>query len=124
VFGVRAAFSDGGVSVRQMTANVVPPATQPLVFKANALPVLVMTMNASSDVAMAHPFAVYPAPVGRVYLNSSFVIWLLAPQKGSQVVTLQRDGLLRAVAPGTATIEARYGSSVDQMRVIVRAHQQ
>ncbi|MGD0191846.1 MAG: hypothetical protein ABSD74_13990, partial [Rhizomicrobium sp.] len=124
VFGVRAAFSDGGVSVKQVAANVVPSAMPPLAFKANILPVLVMTMNASSDIAMAHPFAVYPGPVGKIYLNAAFVTWRLVPQNGNPAVTLDRDGLLRAISPGTATVEAHYGASVDQLRVIVRAHQQ
>ncbi len=122
--GVRASFADGGVSVREIDTYVVPPKTSPLEFKANPLPELVMTLNASSRIAMAHPFAVYPPPVGRIYLNSTFVNWRLLPQKGRPVVTLERNGLLRAVAPGEAVAQAQFGSSLDRVRIIVRAKQQ
>jgi pimeloyl-ACP methyl ester carboxylesterase len=121
-FGVRAAFSDGGVSVRQLGVNVVP--TAPQSFGANDLPVLVMTLNASSHIAMPHPFAIYPAPVGRVDLDATFVTWRLLPQKGAPVVALQSNGLMQALAPAVATAEAHFGASVARLHIIVRATQQ
>ncbi|HEY5047193.1 MAG TPA: hypothetical protein VII49_04120 [Rhizomicrobium sp.] len=122
--GVRAVFSDGSVSAREADAFVTPPAAAPSVFKANELPTLVMTLNAPSRSAMAHPFAIYPAPVGEVDLDSTFVSWRLLPQKGAPVVTLQPNGLLRARAPGVAVAEAHFGASVDRLRIVVRATQQ
>ena len=123
-FGVRAAFSDGGVSVRQTQAFVLPPPTPPLVFRANELPTLVLTLNTRGREAMAHPYADYPAPVGRIWLDSTFVSWRLLPQRGAPAVSLDRDGLMHALSPGEAVAEARFGSEVDRVHILVRAAQQ
>ena len=123
--GVSAAFSDGGVSAKQSDTYVVPPKSPPLAFHADDLPTLVMTLNRSSQTAMAHPFAVYPAPVGRVDLNPGFVRWTLLPQKGgAPAVSVDGNGFMHAVRPGSAMAEARFGSSVARLRVLVRASQQ
>lgn len=121
---VRALFADGGISVREADTYVVPPKAPPLVFKANELPTLVMTLNTPSRTAMAHPFATYPAPVGKVYLDSTFVSWRLLAKKGPPPVRLDPYGQLSALAPGEGVLEAHYGTSADRVRVLVRAKRQ
>jgi hypothetical protein len=123
-FSVRAAFSGGGVSVRKFGTFVLPPKSPPLSFGANELPTLVMVLNGNSRIAMPHPFAIYPAPVGRIDLDATFVTWHLLPQQGKPVVSLQQNGLLQALAPGEATAEAMFGSSVARLQIVVRATQQ
>jgi pimeloyl-ACP methyl ester carboxylesterase len=122
--GVRAQFSDGSVSIRQASIYVKPPKSPPLSFQANDLPVMVLTLNADTQVSMPHPIAVYPPPVGRIELNSRFVTYRLVAQSGKSVVSVTRNGLMHALAPGEATVEARFGSSIANLRVIVRASQQ
>ncbi len=122
--GIRADFDDGATSIRSVDLYVAPPKSPPLSFKANDLPVLVLTLNGVTQVAMPHPMAVYPAPVGRVYLNSRFVTYRRVSGRGKPVVSVQPDGLMRALTPGEALVEAHFGSSVDRLRVIVRSRQQ
>jgi hypothetical protein len=121
---VRAQFSDGGVSLQQASIYVKPPKSLPLSFQANDLPALVLTLNADTQISMPHPFAVYPAPASRVDLNAAFVSWRVLPQAGAPVVAVQGNGLMRALAPGQATAEARFGSATATLRVIVKASQQ
>lgn len=123
-FRVRTQFSDGGVSVRQTSIDVKPPKIAPLSFQANDLSAMVMTLNTDTQVSMPHPFAVYPPPVGRIDLNARFVRWRLAARPGKPVVDVAPNGLMRALAPGEATVEAHFGSAVATLRVIVRASQQ
>jgi pimeloyl-ACP methyl ester carboxylesterase len=122
--GIRAQFSDGGVSVQQTSIYVKPPKSPPLAFQANDLPAIVLTLNADTQISMPHPFALYPAPVGRVDLNAAFVTYRLVPQRGTLVVAVQKNGLMQALAPGRATVEAQFGSAAASLNVIVRASQQ
>lgn len=122
--GIGAAFSDGGVSARQSDVYVVPPKAPPLAFRADDLPTLVMTLGLGSQTAMAHPFVVYPAPVGRIELNPGFVRWTLVSQKGAPVVAMDKSGFIRALRAGTASAEARFGASVARLHILVRARQQ
>jgi len=122
--GIRADFSDGAMSVRTVDLDVVPPKAPPLSFAANDLPELVLTLNGVTRVAMPHPLAVYPAPVGRLYLNARFVTYRLVAGQGKPVIALQPSGLMRGLAPGEALVDAHYGASVNRLRVIVRAKQQ
>jgi hypothetical protein len=122
--GIRADFSDGVMSVRTVDLDVVPPKALPLSFAANDLPELVLTLNGVTRVVMPHPQAIYPAPVGRVYLNARFVTYRLVPGQGKPVIAVQPSGLMRALAPGEALVDAHYGTSVNRLRVIVRGKQQ
>jgi len=123
-FGVRAQFSDGTVSVRRANITVEPPHSAPQSFQANDLPVLVLTLNTDTQVSMPHPFAVYAAPVGRVDLNSRFVRYRVIAQPEKPVVEVARNGLMRALAPGEATVGAQFGSATATVRVLVRTSQQ
>lgn len=123
-FGVRAVFGDGGVSVRTLHAFVAPPAVPPLSFRANDLPVLVLTRDSDSATTMPHPSARYPAPVGWLDLNARFVTWTLVPQPGAPAIRIDPNGLIHALAPGDASVEAQFGSVAARLHVIVRETQQ
>jgi hypothetical protein len=123
-FFVRAQFADGGISVRPASIYVKPPKNLPLSFAADDLPAMVLTMNTDTQVAMPHPFAIYAEPVGRIDLNSRFVTWRLVAQPGRPIMQIAANGLMHALAPGKATVEAHFGAAVATLRVIVRASQQ
>jgi hypothetical protein len=123
-FGVRAVFGDGGVSVRTLRIFVAPPAAPPLSFRANDLPVLVLTRESDTATAMPHPAALYPAPVGWLDLNARFVTWTLVPQAGAQPIRIDPNGLVHAIAPGEASVEARFGSTTARLHILVRDTQQ
>ncbi|HEX4079087.1 MAG TPA: hypothetical protein VHX61_09470 [Rhizomicrobium sp.] len=123
-FGFRAEFADGTVAARTLRVFVAPPAAQPLAFSANDLPVLVLTLDSDTASAMPQPSALYPPPVGEVDLNGRFVDWRRVPQQGAPVITVDRDGLIHALRPGEARVEARFGAATATLRVIVRATQQ
>ena len=123
-FGFRAEFADGTASVRTFRIFVAPPKTQPLAFHANDLPILVLTLNSDTASAMPQPFALYPPPVGEVDVNARFVDWRLVPQEGVPVIRIARNGALRALRPGQAWVEARFGAAMATLRVLVRATQQ
>src|SRR6202042_128516 len=90
MLGIRAEFADGGVSVQTVRTYVAPPKFPPaLSFKANDLPTLVLTMDGVAHAAMAHPIAIYPTPVGRIYLNSRFVTYLLAPGQPTSAIAVE-----------------------------------
>jgi triacylglycerol esterase/lipase EstA (alpha/beta hydrolase family) len=123
-FGIRAELADGAVAARMIRISVVPPTTPPIAFRANELPVLALTLDSDTARAMAHPTALYPAPVGRVDLDSRFVRWQLVPQDGAPVIAVAPDGVIRALRPGEARVMAQFGSSRALLRVLVRATQQ
>ncbi|HEX4159843.1 MAG TPA: alpha/beta fold hydrolase [Rhizomicrobium sp.] len=122
-FNFRAEFADGAVAARTVQIFTAPPAAPPLAFKANDLPVLVLTLDSDTASATPQPTAVYPAPVGQLALNPRFVEWL-APQPGAPVIHVDRNGLIQALRPGEARIEARFGRATAVLRVIVRTAQQ
>jgi hypothetical protein len=123
-FGFRVEYADGTVAARMLRIFVAPPATQPLAFSANDLPVLVLTRDSDTASAMPHPSAIYPAPVGQVDLNARFVRWQAAPQQGTQVIRVARNGWIEALRPGEAEVAAHFGTATARLRVIVRATQQ
>ena len=83
-----------------MQIVTAPPAAPPLAFRANDLPVLVLTRDSDTASTMPQPSADYPAPVGRLDLNSRFVDWRLIPQPGAPIIRVDRDGLIHALRPG------------------------
>ena len=120
-FAFRAEFADGSVASRNLQISIAPPATPPLSFHANDLPVLVLMLNSDTAGAMPQPSAVYPAPVGRIDLDTRLIDWRLVPQPGAPVIRIDRDGQIQALRPGEARVEARYGKAMAILRVIVRA---
>ena len=121
---VRAVFSDGGVSGSSAGVFVAPPKSPPLSFRANELPTLVLNLDSSTTSVMPHPQARYPSPVGKLYLNSRFVTYRLIPETGQAVIRVEPNGLIHAVASGKASVEVRFGSASDLLKVVVRASQQ
>lgn len=123
-FQFRAVFAGGAISVRTVQLLVKPPATPAVSFRANDLPVLVLTRDSDTASAMPHPSALYPEPVGNVDLNGRFVRWQLIPQQGAPVIRVEPNGLVHALRPGEARVTAHFGSSTATLRVLVRATQQ
>ncbi len=115
--GVRAEFSDGGVSAKRAYTFVAPPARAPLAFRANDLPVLVLRLGSEGTI-MPHPSATYPLPVGTIDLNGRFVRYTLV--SGGGAIRLQPNGAMQALAPGEATVEAHFAGASDRLHVIVR----
>ena len=123
-FIFRATFANGSVASRTMQILTAPPAAPPLAFHASDLPVLVLTLDSDTASAVPHPIALYPAPVGRIDLNARSVVWRTVPQAGPPVIRVDRQGLVKAIHPGEASVEARFGNVTAILRVIVRATQQ
>jgi pimeloyl-ACP methyl ester carboxylesterase len=123
-FNFRAEFADGRVAARTMQISTMPPAAPPLVFKANDLPVIVLTLDSDTASAMPQPVAVYSAPVGQVELNAQFVTWHLIPQPGAPIIRINEEGRIQALNTGEALIQARYGKTTATLRVVVRSTQQ
>ncbi|HEY3636696.1 MAG TPA: hypothetical protein VGK90_00995 [Rhizomicrobium sp.] len=120
----RAEFTDHSVSTGTFRIFVAPPATQPLAFAANDLPVLVLTLNSDTASTLPQPSAAYPAPVGRVELNTRLVNWRLVPQASAPIIRIDRDGLIHALRPGKAQVEARFGKATATVHIIVRSAQE
>jgi triacylglycerol esterase/lipase EstA (alpha/beta hydrolase family) len=121
---VGAAFDDGGVSGHAVNLFVTPPKAPPVSFQANELPTLVVNLDSDNTTIMPHPQALYPNPVGEVFLNSRFVTYRLVPEAGQAVIRVDRSGIIHALAPGKASVEAHFGSASDRVAVIVRASQE
>ena len=120
----RVEFPGGDIAIRSVQIMTAPPATPPLAFRANDLPVLVLTLNSDTAKAMPQPSADYPAPIGHIDLNTRLVEWRVVPQAGTPAIHVDRDGEVQALRPGEANIVARYRGAIATLRVIVCAAQQ
>jgi pimeloyl-ACP methyl ester carboxylesterase len=116
-FTVAATFADGGAAVRSFTADVRLPATPPTAFSAGRSP-MVIVLNSDEPVALLQPEATYPN-IGTVRLAPRQVTATVEQSAGAPVISLQA-GVIRALRPGAATIEARFGGAVDRVQVIVK----
>ena len=116
-FKVAATFADGGFALKTMRVNVRPPAAPPSAFSAGRGPI-VIALNTDEPVAMLHPEATYPA-TGTFRLEPGSVTFTAEQSAGAPVISLQ-GGMIRALRPGEATIEARFGTVVDRVQVIVK----
>jgi len=117
-FTVAAAFTDGGVAVKHFTADVLPPVAKPIAFTGSHGPV-VITLDAAEPVAILQPEATYPG-METLRLAPKAVTATVAQSTAAPVISL-RNGVIRALRPGEATIAARYGGLSDRVRVIVKA---
>jgi pimeloyl-ACP methyl ester carboxylesterase len=122
-FGIRARLGDA-IALQKVELPVALPAKPPLEFRAHAQPHLVLVLNDTTRVATPRPFATYAAPVGEVALNAESVRYRVLPGEGAPVVRVTADGRLKALRPGRATIEGRFGSVTSRFDVIVRAANQ
>jgi pimeloyl-ACP methyl ester carboxylesterase len=120
---VLARFADGGAAIRTITLDVQPPAEPPTSFHADDLPVLVLTLDSKQPIGMPHAQATYAGIPGKIYVEPRFLTYALLPSRGPAVIALQPNGLIRALRPGEATVEVRFGSVSDRLPVVVQAHQ-
>jgi pimeloyl-ACP methyl ester carboxylesterase len=116
-------LSDGSVSFPSATIDVTPPAGKPSLFRANALPYLELDLNNGTKVSQPEPYAMYPGLADRVWLKYPFVTYRLASHAAKPVIDIAPNGLIHAIAPGEADIEARFGAVTDRVHVIVRVSQ-
>ncbi len=121
--GVGARFN-GAVASQAVQLHVALPKTAPLQFKANTTPDLVLILSDDTNAATLRPEAVYPAPVGRVFLSPDAVRCRVQDHAGAPTVYIAPDGRLHGLRPGQAEIACRLGASSDRLHVIVRADNQ
>jgi pimeloyl-ACP methyl ester carboxylesterase len=116
-FTVVVTFADGGFAVRSFKTDVRLPATAPAAFSAGRGP-MVIVLGSDEPVAMLQPEATYP-DVGTIRFDQRLVTATVRQASGMPVISLQ-GGVIRALSPGQATIEARFGGAVDRIQVIVK----
>jgi hypothetical protein len=117
-------LSDGSVSFSTTNIFVEPPAAKPSVFKAGVLPYLELDLNNGTKVSQPEPYAIYSGLTDRIWLTYPFVTYRLISHAAKPVIDIEPNGLIHALAPGEADIEARFGALTDRVHVIVRAGQQ
>jgi pimeloyl-ACP methyl ester carboxylesterase len=124
-FTISAGFADGAIATGEAEAQVRPPATGPARLRADAnFPQIRLRLRPDLDRYQLHPQAFYAAAPDVIDLPASAVHFHILPG-GEAIVGLRTpagdaSGVeLVARAPGTATIEAAYGSATDRLEVIV-----
>jgi hypothetical protein len=122
-FTITAWFADGGLATSSVNADVQPPASPPLSFTADVLPVLVITLGSAEPIARLHPVATYPGILENIPVPSEFLQYTVLPAAGPTPVSIEPNGLIRALQPGRATIEVHFGSASDAIPVIVKPAQ-
>jgi pimeloyl-ACP methyl ester carboxylesterase len=137
---VDALFDDGGVDWKDATVPVQPPTAAPEMFVGDVnSPKLGIVLDSEEGVNayVLHPKAIYASTPDRidaagmahsnpVNLDGRVVHYSVVPSGGAPVIDLQTNAYdydpsvvsIVALRPGTATIEARFGSAVDFLRVI------
>jgi pimeloyl-ACP methyl ester carboxylesterase len=121
--GIGARF-DGAAASQAVQLRVALPKAAPLQFKANTTPDLALILSDGTNAATLRPVAVYPAPVGRVFLSPDAVRCRAQDRIGASAVYIAPDGRLHGLKPGQADVACHLGSSSDHVRVIVRAKNQ
>jgi len=117
-FTLTAVFADGAVSSQRFTATVEPPEAAPTAFWGDVNGEHIYMSLAIPGAYRMFPGASFAGIPGKVDLRSH-VTYTLAPAAGTPVVRVTADGTLQALAPGTATLEARFGNAVDEIAVTV-----
>lgn len=121
--GIGARF-DGAVASQTVQLRVALPQTAPLQFKANTTPALVLILSDDTNAATLRPVAVYPAPVGQVFLSPDAVRCRVQGHGSAPTVYSAPDGRLHGLRPGQADVTCRLGASSDRLHVIVRSNNQ
>jgi pimeloyl-ACP methyl ester carboxylesterase len=116
-FTVAVTFADGGFAVRRFKTDVRLPATAPAAFSAGRGPIVIV-LGSDEPVALLQPEATYP-DVGTIRVDPRLVTASVRQASGMPVISLQ-NGVIRALRPGQATIEARFGNAFDRIQVIVK----
>jgi len=117
-------LGDGSVSFPTANIDVQPPTAKPSLFRANVLPYLELDMDNGTRVSQPEPYATYSGLEGRIWLKYPFVTYRLVSHAAKPVIDIKPNGLVHALAPGEADIEARFGALTDRVHVIVRAEAQ
>ena len=100
--GIGARF-EGAVASQTVQLRVTLPGTAPLQFKANnTTPKLVLILSDDTNAATLRPEAVYPAPVGQVFLSPDAVRCRVEDRAGAPTVYMAPDGRLHGLKPGQA----------------------
>lgn len=115
-YTVTALFSDGAVSTQRFAATVDPPQVAPTAFQGDVNGEAVYLNLSLPGTYRMFPVASFDGIPGKIDLRGHVEYALLS---GSSVVSLGADGTLQALQPGTATVEARFGTEVDQIAVTV-----
>ncbi len=119
-YTVTAAFADGGIASQTTQVAVTAPKAVPTAFKADGLPIMVLSLSADQPMGMLRPQARYDGIKGTMMLDAGAVRYRVVSSSGAAVVGLEPTGLVRALHAGEAVIEARFGNAVDQVRIIVK----
>jgi pimeloyl-ACP methyl ester carboxylesterase len=115
-YTVTALFSDGAISTQRFTATVDQPEAAPTLFQGDVNGEAVyLTLSLPGPYRM-FPVASFDGIPGKADLRGHVEYALVS---GSGVVSLGADGTLQALQPGTALVEARFGSAVDDIAVTV-----
>jgi hypothetical protein len=122
-FQVSAAYRDGGVASKEGAANINLPSRPPAQFHADTFAVTAIRFDLDNPSLRLQPWAIYANIPERVYLDTRYVSYSIAPGVGPPVISLDPSGVVHGLRTGTATIIARYGSLTDQVRVNVEAEQ-
>jgi hypothetical protein len=125
-FTIEALYADAGLSSQEVTTLVRLPDAPPELFLADANSRKIHIGLADGlNVYPLHPQAVYPGVPGRINLDGRVVDYRVLPGPGAAAVDLQTDPgdparvELVGLQPGAATVEARLGSAVAHLRVVV-----
>ncbi len=137
-----ASFGDGAISREEVNVRVVVPKLPPTEFRGDAH-FKEVVMGDIGSVYRLHPAARYSKAGARnpkasalypkeasMYPSGGLAIALdghvqyrLLPGKGEPVIDLKTDGTITALRPGTAKIQATFGTAVDVITAIVEPGQ-
>jgi hypothetical protein len=128
-YGIAAKYKDGAAAIQWLTLGVKPPLRPPESFTVNGgVQEMRLSLNtpdeANNPIGILRPEATYGGIDGKVDLDPSpgynFVSYTVLPGNPDPGITVQPNGFIRAVRPGEATIEAHFGTALDQLHVIVQ----
>jgi pimeloyl-ACP methyl ester carboxylesterase len=131
-FQMTAAYPDGGVATKAVTATVDYPEGPPVEFHADELafagiplPLPKKPDDSGNPTLRLQPWAKWDSTGPRVYLNTSDVSYAIDPPSGSSVINLSpTNGIIRGLTVGTATVKAQFRSVPSQVQVNVVDKQQ
>jgi Putative serine esterase (DUF676) len=117
-YTLTAVFADGAVSSQRFSATVDAPAVAPASFWGDVNGEHIYMSLAIPGAYRMFPGASFAGVPGKTDLRGH-VTYALAASADAPVVSLASDGTLQALRPGTATIEARFGTVLDEIAVTV-----
>jgi hypothetical protein len=133
-FTFEAVFKDRSISAQDVTVPVGVPSVAPKLFRGDQFPEFSLSLQKGGEVAPLQPDAYYASIPDRidkwghshpVAVNlAGWVDYQIVPTGTARILQLEKDTYgsvigVRALRPGIATIEARFGTAVDQIMVTV-----